>query len=743
MIFDAATENTSPDTFQETADQEVLEHFEKRIKVNAEPCKVVWDQAESSHRFYRGGENAWDKADWKARRSSKRATFSMPDVTLAVNALSGREQTNRVQPTFLSRFDEAAEVADVLREWHRQVTEEGRETYVNSDGFRNLAIEAYSWMERNQVFDGRPRGRMEKTAHHVWSMIWDTTAQKQNLTDRMWDAWGDWVAIDDFLMEHPDQKKMVQEHWLGNKTVWIDPTQSTETNRWPWLYRTEGKYVYGKHREVFQVTYEWKEREPAFLTLIPPGCAPSSVTADDLAQMLQAQQQYQQDLTTYQQAMLAQQQGPPPPDPNAPPPAPGPDGQPAPTAVAAPPPPPPQEPTPPPPIPEPEFPLELLSKDEWKQFQSDYGQWYVAHPDLAQQFGLPPQPDALGPKEGKYRWKYMRASIAGNKVLKTTELPYRHFSRSCMTAFPFAQMGHTSYFTLVDLMRDPQIFKNYLYSMGVSLLQRSQKGGLFYKPRFFSDPQDAEKRMAMPFPMIAVEQGADFQTDIKEIPVSTYPTGLNDWLQTADNVAWRPTGLNPASLGDIPDPRRVSGTVIQSLAGAANVVLSQLFDSYELYLKDDGELFLGFTVAYYEPSDLARVVGPEKAPFIPPKEKWASTLTGRQVVVSNTPTGTSAKQVAFDLFSRQGTLDKLLDSGKLPMEIYLEFLPDEWLSPEKKARWLQLLDQQQQAASQAQTPQQRPPSQVITFPVGKSGQPQVDAAIASEIAGAVGALPKQ
>lgn len=736
MIFDGPAESASPETFQETADQEVLEHFEKRIKNASEYCKAAWDKAEESHRFYRGGEHAWDKADWKARRSSKRATFSMPDVTLAVNALSGKEQTNRVQPTFLSRFDEAAEVADVLREWHRQVTEEGRETYVNSDGFRNLSIESYAWMERTQVFDGRPRGRMEKNSHHVWSMIWDTTAQKQNLTDRMWDAWGDWVGIDDFLMEHPDQKDLVQEKWLRDSTVWIDPTTQTETNRWPWLYRTEGKYVYNKHREVFQVTYEWKEREPAFLTMIPPGCAPSAVTASDLAQMLQAQQKYQQDLVAYQQAMQAQQQAPPASDPNAPP---SPDGQPTPAAAPSPPP---QEPTAPAPIPEPDFPNELLSKAEWKQFQADYEQWYVAHPDLAQQFNLPAQPDALGPKEGKYRWKYMRASIAGNKVLKTTELSYRHFSRSCMTAFPFAQMGVTHFFTLVDLMRDPQVFKNYLYSMGVSLLQRSQKGGMFYKPRFFSDPQDAEKRMAHPFPMIPVEQTANFQTDIKEIPVSTYPAGLNDWLQTADNVAWRPTGLNPASLGDLPDPRRVSGTVIQSLAGAANVVLSQLFDSYELYLKDDGELFLGFTRAYYEPSDIARVIGPEKAPFIPPKEKWATTLTGRQVVVSNTATSVTEKQAAWEMFSRQGTLDKLLDSGKMPVEIYMEFIPDEWLPPEKKARWLQLLEQQEQAAAQAQTPQPKAPSQVITYPIGK-GPPQVDAAIANEIAGAVGALPKQ
>lgn len=748
LAVDGGPEFGNPDSFKETADLEVLEHFERRIKANAEPCRVIWDQAEENWRFYRGGENAWDKTDWKARKQSKRPTFSMPDVTLAVNALSGKEQTNRVQPTFLSRFDEASQVADVLREWHRQVTEEGRENYVNSDAFRNLTVESYSWVERQQVFDGRPRGRMEKTAHNVWQMIWDATARKQNLSDRMWDAWGDYVAIDDFLMEHPEQKKTVERTWLADKTVWIDPASTVETNRWPWLYRTEGKYIHAKHREVFQVTYEWKEREPAFLALVPPGCVPSPVSADDLAQLLQQQEQYQQAMAQYQQQMAefqqAQQAPPPAPDgQGAPPAAAGPDSAPpAQAAPPAPPPEPPQPPSPPPPIPEPDFPTELFSKTEWKQFQSDYGQWVAAHPDLAQRFALPPRPDALGPQDGKYRWKFMRASIAGNKVLKVTELPYRRFSREVMTAFPYAQMGVTSYFGLVDLMRDPQIFKNYLYSMGVSLLQRSQKGGMLHKKRFFSDPADAEKRMASPYPFIEVEQGANFQTDYKELGVNTYPAGLNDWLQTADEVAWRPTGMNPASLGSLPDPRRVSGTVMQSLAGAATVVLAQLFDSYELYLKNDGELFLGFTRAYYEPSDLARAVGPEKAAFIPPKEKWASMLTSRQVVVSNTATSVTEKQAAWEMFSRQGTLDKLLDSGNMPIEIYMEFIPDEWLPPEKKALWIQLLEQKKQAAAQAQTPAPKPPSQVITYPIGK-GPPAVDQAIANEIAGAVGALPKQ
>ena len=100
------------------------------------------------------------------------------------------------------------------------------------------------------------------------------------------------------------------------------------------------------------------------------------------------------------------------------------------------------------------------------------------------------------------------------------------------------------------------------------------------------------------------------------------------------------------------------------------------------------------------------------------------------------------KQAAWDLLSRQGTADKLLDSGKMPIEIYVDLWPDEWLPPEKKARWLQLLEQQKQQAAQAQTPQPRPPSQVITYPIGK-GPPAVDQAIANEIAGAVGALPKQ
>lgn len=718
--FDGISPTPSQDDLQETAKRKVLDHFERRIKKAGDFCKARWDRAESNQQFTRGGEHQWDSRDYAIRKDSQRPTFSMPDVGLAVNALAGREATNRTEATFLSRQGEHPGTAEALREWKRLVDERCRAQYVDSDAFRDLTIDAYSWTQRRQVFDGRPKGRMEKKHFPIWEMIWDPTSRETNLEDREWDAWGGYMSIDDFVMQYPKFAGKLPDLLAGGaKAGWVDPTESSTTNRWPWLYRVEGKYISNLHKEIFAVDYEWKEREPCYHTLVPPGCPPSSVTAQELEGMLQAQQQYQRDLATFQQQQV---QPPAPPMPGAPPPDP------------------PQPPQEPPPIPDPEFPPDGMDEAEWGEYEKAYQAYVAQYAEVVQQLDLPPFPSAMGPDDGSYRWKYSRALIIGKEIVKQEVLPYRRFSRICRTGFPYPQPGGTVFYTLVDLMRDTQVFKNYIYSMGVSLLQRTAKNTIIYDHDFFDDPADAERRFSHPSAMIRAAAGKDVRTGINELTANLYPNGLKDWIDTADQAAWRPTGLNPQTLGDLPDARRVSGTTLNKLDGAVTIVLAKLFDSHEIAQKADGDLFLALTRVYNDPSDLISVLGEDKKQYVPDKSKWA-TVMDRDVIVTRAPISAQERENQWDLLSRQGTIDKMVDSGLMPLEILLKMWPETWLSEVDKQQWLQLNQQKQQAAQQAQTPQPRPPAEVINYSLGKSGQPQVDAALAQQIGSAVGALP--
>lgn len=727
--FQGIPPTPTADELKETAKLKVLKHFERRLKKSATFCSERWDRAEGNQKFAGiPGVNQWNKKDYDKRAETERPSFSMPDVVLAVNALGGKEMTTRTEGTYLSRQDEDAGVAEALREWRRIQGERCNEPHVNSGAFRDVGVDNYSWIWRQQLYDGKPKGRMAKKHPPLWEMVWDSTAREQNLLDREWDAWGGWMSIDDFAMQNPSFKSYA-DLVVENKSGWIDPGESRGTNRWPWLYRNAGKYYASEHREIFAVDYEWKERERCYHTNVPPGCAPSPVTSDELDQMLQAEQQYQQAMQQFQQQQAQPPPSPPPPMPGQPPPDP---------SQAAPPPP----PDPPPPIPSPDFPPDGMDKEEWQQYQQDYQEYIAKYPEMAQRFNLAPIPSAFGEQEsdGSYRWAYWRALIVARKVIKQEKLPYRRFSRECITAIPMKQPGGTIFFGLVDIMREPQCFKNYLYSMGVSLLQRTAKNALFYKSKFFADPADAEKRMAMPSAMIEMGPQADPNTDLHEVEANLYPAGFEKWLDVADSATWRPTGFNPQTLGDLPDARRVATSTLDRVADAPTIVMGLLFDSWQLYQKQDSELFLAMTQIYYDPEDLIAVVGKEKAQFVPDKSKWA-TVMQRDVIVSQAPVSAQEKEQAWELSSRQGTFDKMLDSGKMPLEIWLKLVPDTWLSEVDKAKWLALDQQKQQAGAAASQPQPRAPAEVINYSLGKSGQPQVDAALAQQIGGAVGALP--
>jgi hypothetical protein len=656
-------QETDPDDLIETAKKKVLKHLEERISDAAKWIEPMWRRAEENQRFKNEDRYQWDPADYKARRDSKRPIFTMRDIKLAVSGVSGREITARDVATFKPRQDEDAKTAEVWREWDRYCLQEANSEQMDSEAFRKLFIENYAWTQWRMNYDESPQGRMENETLDIWDMLWDPTARKKNLLDRMWDAWGGYIGIDDYLMMLPKEQDRIKELEHMDKMGFGDPKQKP-TSRWPWLHRTKGNYFSTKHREVFAIDYEWKERAPAYDVLVPPGISPSSVSPEDLQDLLQQQQQAQQAQQQYEMAMQQAQ-------------ATGQD-----TSQLQPPP-------PPPPLPAPE--MKRLSEDDFRQFELDYADFLSSQPDVAEQLQLDPTPAYNGPADGVHRWRFRRALVVGRRIVKMWELKEGQFSRQCMTAVPYDRPEGRDFIGLVDDMKDAARFKNYLYSMGVSLLQRSHKGTMIYKPGYFDDEADAEKRLAQPFAMIKAGAQADLENGIRELETNTYPQGFDKWLAEADTAVWRTSGMNPQTLGSLPDARRVSGTVFSALTSASMVVLAEFFDSLRLQKKTAGRLRMRMTQVYFTTQDVQAVVGDFLAQFVPDEEHWQN-ISERQIIVEEGPAGESDKEEAWDFGTRQGSWDKLLAEGKMPLEVYVSMIPDRWLPQSMKQKWLQWAD---------------------------------------------------
>lgn len=614
-----------------------IDHFESRISRAREFCAEQWERSLDAQRWVDGGQHQWDPDDWKTRTSLQKPTYSLNDIVLAVNGLSGQEITQRYQPTFLPRSTEDGPWVGVLREVLRKIRDQAMAEHYESDKFRDTIIEGYGWTEWTMDYMNSGKGQLQVKGAPTWEMIWDPSASEMCLMDRMWDARGKFITIDEFLTMFPD-KRDVAVGQLNRTEGWVDEATRNVT-RWPWLYRIQGKYVEPQRREVFVVDYHFREREPAYMVQVLP-------TDEDTRAALQG--------------------GFDPPGPRN----------------------------------------EVFNEDQFREYSDRH--FYEAGE----------RPAFVGPKDGLYRWIYKQAYIAGKEVLSESPLESGQFQRMVTTGLPDKELGVTIYRGLVHLMREGQRWKNNIHSLVMSYIERMPKMPIFVEPDALENVDQAEMELAKSAPFIKLRRGAisGGARKIEFGPMGQFPDALSQVLGMADTATWRPTGLNPQTLGSIGDMRRISGTVFDATKGAPAQVLSYLFDSYRLHRKLQAKMLLGF-IKNMDPEEIKAIVGPDKAVFIPSKDKWEESFD-RDIIVEEVATSKSEQEQAWEYGSRQGTWEKMVANGMMPPKIFVKMIPSGWLKEEDRQEWLTHL-QQKEAAEQAQ---QAPPAADPNAPPPQGGQ---------------------
>ena len=264
-----------------------------------------------------------------------------------------------------------------------------------------------------------------------------------------------------------------------------------------------------------------------------------------------------------------------------------------------------------------------------------------------------------------------------------------------MTGYPFKQEEEVDFFGLVDVMKDPARFKNLVVSMSISILQHMPKGPFFWEAGAFVDSKEAQSQFNGPSPWIQLNPGG--YDKIHSEPPPAYPNFLDGYMRLADEAMFRPTGLNQTALGQIPDPRRVSGTVVQSVQESVSAVMSYLFDSLRLHRRMTALHFLEMMQNHYDEQDVARVVGDERAQYIPPKDTW-DDLNEFDVIVEEEPVTRSEKEKNWQFFTNTDVGMNMLNAGLMPPEILVEVAPN--LSESARRRWLAHLQNMQQQQEQ-------------------------------------------
>lgn len=276
-----------------------------------------------------------------------------------------------------------------------------------------------------------------------------------------------------------------------------------------------------------------------------------------------------------------------------------------------------------------------LSDDEYKVYaQRMQTLAQAVPPEMAGQFQI----KAVRLLRKRYYCAYLGAELLKEAAPAPIE---QQFSWACITGERDKIKG--TWFGLVRVMRDPQMWANKWLSQILHMLNSNAKGGILAEEDAFEDQREAEDSYAQTDAITYVASGALSGQKPKIMPKPGTPIteGFLGLMTFAITSLKDVTGINLELLGqqDMNQP----GIVEAMRKQAGMTVLATLFDSLRRFRKIVGRKRLFFIQNYLSDGRLIRVVGEDGAvnavPLIHDK-----TLGEYDVVVDDTPTSPNQKE---------------------------------------------------------------------------------------------------
>lgn len=228
------------------------------------------------------------------------------------------------------------------------------------------------------------------------------------------------------------------------------------------------------------------------------------------------------------------------------------------------------------------------------------------------------------------------AFLVGNTVLEARPCVINDLPTHAMTCFPRKLRERTEWYGLVDKAKDVQLLMNKLHTLAVHLTAASTKDLVIAEGSAFEDWAEAEVAYASPSRIIKANNGAVSSQRIMVERASGLSPVVGQLLELANSLIPRATGVNLYALGQVDNLQRTSNTAIQSVQRAGQTVLSQPVDSLRRFRLRQGRYLAMWIEAMMDEQDLARILSPELAQQIPPKDQWPD-LTKFDVVIDEAP----------------------------------------------------------------------------------------------------------
>lgn len=570
--------------------EESLEEMLKRHRrAGISNCSRVWWMAEILQKFANDANQESDEDETRIGDKNfnpfDTKKLSINEIRLPVGAASGRQVMERFERSYKPRNADAERFGEVVsgvdKAMMAQTDAEQAESAAFRDGPCIQGVSCVRW-EYDTLED--PRGRIVLTNWPITQVMWGSEAREINLRDRTWHRAGWWWPANRVREEWPEKFKELA--YYAASSDWGNADTPGVSSRTPWSggpahRRADADmdpFFSSREQSFFVEREEWREltHEYAVARPLNPGETYASAQA------------------RYMELAATMPEGKVPPE------------------------------------------LDTMERvvfptyKEVREFKANY--LAATNEDI---------PKNAVAKRPKITFKY--AYVIGGKVMETGDIPEGCFTFLFMTGRRRDTPKGTRWIGLAEDLVPQQRLNNLLLMALYKNLGANPKGVFVYEQGVFKNRDDALDQFTRPGGVIEVKRGALTSGAKPYVFEAGGTNGYHAMLESlfgyVSSSIPRLAGFNAAALGQLgPDYRRISGSVVRQQADAAIQNNPELFDSWRLYRRQGGRVFLNFISTHWADrlEELGEIVGEdilytieeaedgsEQAVFsLPPAELW-------------------------------------------------------------------------------------------------------------------------
>lgn len=569
---------------EESLEDMLRRHRQEGIRT----CSRVWWMSEILQRYAndasqheeldetRLGDRSYDPFDTKR--------LSVNEIRLPVGAASGRQVMERFERSYKPRSANAERFGEVVSGVDKAMMAQADAEQAESAAFRDgPCIQGVSCVRWEYDTTEDPRGRLLVQNWPIKQVMWGNEAREINLRDRTWHRAGWWWPASRVREEWPDRFKDLA--FFAATAGWGNADVPGVSSRTPWSggpahRRADADtdpFYSSRSQSFFVEREEWRELTHEYVVARPVDPAETYASAQ----------------ARYMELAASIPGGKVPPEQDT---------------------------------------MERVTLDYKgvRDFKANY--LAATNEDV---------PSRYIAKRPKIVYKY--AYVIGGKVMETGEIPEGTFTFLFMTGRRRDTPTGTRWIGLAEDLVPQQRLNNLLLMSLYKNLATNPKGVLVYEQGVFKNRDDALDQFTKPGGVIETKRGA-LTSGAKPYAfeaggTNAYHGMLESLFGYVSSSIPRLAGFNAAALGQLgPDYRRISGSVVRQQADAAIQNNPELFDSWRLYRRQGGRLFLAFIATHWEGrlEELGEIVGEEilytieeaedgteRAVFsLPPAELW-------------------------------------------------------------------------------------------------------------------------